>query len=153
MRRAFASSWPRVPDQVDRSITKALAKDPSDRFQTASDFSSALDASETPTTSLPPGYASGNEARSAPPHLQRLRRLLRSATAGSLISVLIAGAWVEWRQSVESETGRSREEYPAENVAVLYLEDRSPGGQLRYLADGLTDEITNRIHPPQTFTL
>src|SRR4030095_650411 len=56
-------------------------------------------------------------------------------------------------QSVESETGRSREEYPAENVAVLYLEDRSPGGQLRYLADGLTDEITNAIAALPQFTV
>jgi len=144
---------PSVPDQVDRSIARALAKDPSDRFRTASDFSSALDASETQTASARPSYASGSELRSAILQRPRLRRLVRIATAGSLISMLAAGGWVEWRQSARSEIDGSREAYPSENVAVLYLEDRSPGGQLRYLADGLTDEIMKAIGALPQFTV
>jgi serine/threonine protein kinase len=116
-----------VPHRVDRSIARALSKHPSARFQTASDFAAAFDVFETTTVPLPK-YRTRNDARSARTHRLRSRPIVRIITASVILSALVAGRSIAWQREARSADDGSRETYPAENVAVLYLEDRSLDG-------------------------
>src|SRR5262245_13413478 len=59
---APSSIKPEIPEELDRIILTALAKDPSKRFQTAEEFSSALAEVEAPDMSRRPRAAPVPEA-------------------------------------------------------------------------------------------
>src|SRR5205085_9997811 len=51
-----------------------------------------------------------------------------------------AGAW-RWKQSA----GHLLTDADSKHVGVLYFDDQSNGGQLRYLADGLTESLISQL--------
>jgi len=69
-----------VPPGVDAAITKALAKTPADRFNTAEEFARALDA----------GVTQAHKAATAPAAKSRMPML---AGAVVVVAALAAGAW------------------------------------------------------------
>jgi serine/threonine-protein kinase len=82
-----------IPPPVERAIGRALAKVPADRFQTAEEFSEALDLGRRPATRGGP--------RDAPP--------LARWTLVALVLGLLAGASVwRWRMSTDSELDGQR---------------------------------------------
>jgi serine/threonine-protein kinase len=120
-----------VPDQVEDVIMKALAKAPADRYQTLDQFVKALEGAET-----------------APLHARRRhgsrqsggkRWIIVGAVAGV---VVLAGAAVLWKMKSAPATADG----PAPSqLAILYFEDKSPGKDQAFLADGLTETLIHEL--------
>jgi len=124
-----------VPEAVEWAVTKALAKVPADRFQTARQFTEALalPTVATPTATL----AAPSAARPAGP--DRRPRIHRKVGLGLALFLAAAGgfwAW-QWRH------GRPHPASP-KMLAVLPFENLGRPED-EYFADGLTEEITSRL--------
>jgi serine/threonine-protein kinase len=109
-----------VPEVVEHTISKVLAKVPADRFASAARFTEALDAGLTARSSSPP-----------PRHA-------RTFWVGALTAAVLA-AVVAIGLSTRPATAALR------TVAVLYFDYLSRDTADAYLADGLTEEITSRL--------
>lgn len=78
------------------------------------------------------------------------QRMLR-ATFLALTLLLTAGVgWGAWEIFLRPGTGEgaatsSAGSYDPTRVAVLYFDDFSPGGELRYFADGLTESLIHEL--------
>ncbi|HEX6617839.1 MAG TPA: serine/threonine-protein kinase, partial [Gemmatimonadales bacterium] len=78
-----------VPEPVERSVTRALAKTPADRFRTAGDFAEALAAPHTTpaAATVPTSIATPSSTH---PFLVR-RRIVALAAAGLGVALAVAG--------------------------------------------------------------
>ena len=142
-----------VPDEVQDVVLQALEKVPADRFARIGEFAAALAEAgsmtmtatirrATPPRAMRYTTRTNRAAPRRPTPLWR-RGALIAATA---IPVLAGGAyaahslWFEGRQ-----VGVSAGELGANRLGVLYFADNSVDGQLRYLADGLTESLIDRL--------
>lgn len=125
-----------VPEHVEATVMRALAKAPADRFRSAEDFADALSGRIAVT--MPRMSATG----AATTAIRRRSRagLLVGGIAVLLVAVMLA-AWL-WLQP--RETVASAGELDPRHVAVLYFDDRTDG-RLAYLADGLTEALIDRL--------
>ena len=152
----LASRAPEVPVQLERIVTKALAKDREERYQTAKDLlidlkalrhELAIEAEvgryKQPTTGSGAAATAGNRqaitSRFPPFGLPRSRLLILVAFLGMLV---IAG--------VVSTLFFRRSPAPApqieiKSLAVLPLENLSGDPAQDYFADGLTDALIGDI--------
>lgn len=115
-----------VPAAFQEVTARALAKEPADRFPTVQRFADALSAA----------------ARASGPRVRARARLVRRAVLIGLgLSALLGGTWAVLRRSAVpggSPLGSRR------MIVVLPFENLGPPSDA-YFAEGLTDEITNRI--------
>ncbi|HEY9448607.1 MAG TPA: serine/threonine-protein kinase [Gemmatimonadaceae bacterium] len=137
-----------VPDAVEDAIVRALAKVPADRFHSAADFVAALTdhegAARRRQESLAAQAIAANTAQRMLPAARRKKRLM-IATAVAL-PLLAAGGWFGWKtMRGASEPEGLQGDFAKNNIAVLYFQDRSPGKQLAYLADGLTEALIDEL--------
>jgi eukaryotic-like serine/threonine-protein kinase len=110
-----------VPEPVERVLAKALAKEPGDRFSTAAEFTSALEAI-------------GSTAR---PQAGGRRRAAALLSLGALVATALLFAL---------GLGEDREEKPAETPTIAVLPFQNLGDpEDSYFADGITEEITSRL--------
>jgi eukaryotic-like serine/threonine-protein kinase len=111
-----------VPIHVEKTIEHALAKAPVDRQATATEFAEELQSS-------PAADAGGFWRRPI-------------ALVAVLMVVAVAGAalWLVLRRRRAAANGVA-----PNTVAVLYCESQSPDTTDVYLADGVTEEITQRL--------
>ncbi len=112
---------PDVPKAVDTALESVLAKDPADRPPTARAFIESLE---------------GVRKATSPQARTRRRNLfVTAAVAAALVTLMIPlRAWFAGARSPPAALD------PA-HVAVLYFDDLSEGGDLRYLADGVTESL------------
>jgi serine/threonine-protein kinase len=132
---------PAVPEPLEEAVKRALEKVPADRFQSMDEFKLAV-LGETPagmhrtTTRFTARYRTVPE----PAPVARSPRT-RWAVAAALLAVLVASgaglAYQRGKKHVAAGTDASR-------VAVMYFDDQSHG-PLRYLADGLTESLIERL--------
>ncbi len=127
-----------IPDELEAVVLQALAKSPADRFRTALEFSEALkQASGVPTRAHESLRARTGSRWTAVP---------KGAFAAALVMVLGIASWGAMRLLRGSpannglETGLDRR-----GVAVLYFEDRTPGGENSHVADGLTEGLITNL--------
>ncbi|MBZ5581298.1 MAG: protein kinase, partial [Acidobacteriia bacterium] len=112
-------------------IGRCLEKNPQRRYQTADDARAALDALQTGSASLWATWSS------MPPR----RRLLGLAVLPPILAALLAAVHPAWfRQALGKGPPRVR------TVAVLPLEDLTPGSQEGYLAEGLHEALITDLH-------
>jgi eukaryotic-like serine/threonine-protein kinase len=116
-----------VPDKVQAAVTRALAKNPAERFQ-MSQFAARLAQLES-------------DIKRAP--ARRSRRLL--------IALALAGLGIA-TFSVIRQTGRGTVQsgaraaaFDPRHIAVLYFQQRTPNDSLAYLADGLTEQLIHQL--------
>jgi len=125
---------PAVSTPAEEILRRLLAKSPADRFDSADELMRALDAA-----------LSGEWKQSAMLPALRHRRLRRAVLLGAGALVL-AGAAVVWMTRRGQSSGGARAGLlDPRTVAVLYFEDLSPGGELRYVADGLTEGLIREL--------
>ncbi|HYT82434.1 MAG TPA: serine/threonine-protein kinase [Gemmatimonadales bacterium] len=127
-----------IPDAVEDAILRALSKVPADRYPTVALFAEAL-ARPSPATGAKRRLT---QARMSVGKRPWARRLVWAAP----VLVLLAAAWAArslWSGSRRS--GASEEGVDPRRIAVLYFEDRSEGGRLRYLADGFTEALIREV--------
>jgi TolB-like protein len=120
---------PVVPPEMQQVLETALAKVPADRFASAAEFAAALEGSG-PKAVVP----------------RRRRRLF--TLAGVALLVLILALATRWgvdspKAHRDSPTPGGWPDQP--RIAVLYFENQGPDSSLRYVADGLTEELIQEL--------
>ncbi len=128
-----------IPPDLEQIVLCSLEKSPADRFHTAAEFADALRA-----------VASGET-----PHLtgslftrahRRWPRWGRPAALGAGVVVLVGGVVTIMIIARPHRPPPIAAGGPdPHNLAVLYFEDRSRGGALGYVADGLTEGLIDEL--------
>jgi TolB-like protein len=115
-----------IPEGVEQTVTKALAKVPADRFASAADFARALqpDGARTLVTPRSSAWA-------------RRRFPLAAATVGFGFAIGL-GVFFVWRRS------RDAAEPPVRRLAVLPFENLGDSADA-YFTDGVTDAVRGKL--------
>ena len=133
-----------IPDAVEDAILKAMNKVPADRFATAQQFAEAL---------LVPSQATGQQRRlsrytTAGATLPAARRFSPRTIGLAAAVILVVGGGAVWIWSPGSgRAGGTIGGLDPRHVAVRYFQDLSPGKELGYLADGLTEGLIDQLSP------
>jgi serine/threonine-protein kinase len=131
-----------VPDWIEATVARALARAPADRWENVNEFSDALDAGAA-------GIGVATLARNRAQQ-KKARRYSTIAIAALVAVAVMAGSWKIWsRRSAEAQ-GSNAPTLDPKRVAVLYFRDLSPTHQLGYLADGLTESVIDQLQNVQT---
>jgi serine/threonine-protein kinase len=137
-----------VPDAVEDAIVRAMAKVPADRFRSATDFSAAL----TDTVGAARRRQDSLKAKAIAaetverPALGSGSKKKAMIAAAVVLPLLAVGGWFGWKATQGAATPEGLEgDYAKKNIAVMYFEDRSPGKQMGYLADGITEALINEL--------
>ena len=135
-----------VPDAVEDAIVRAMAKVPADRFRSAIDFANALTDNEGAALrrvhSLQGhGDPRGDDGRRA----RRRRREEEDADRRrGRDPAARGGGWFAFgRKGAGADPKLAA--MKANDIAVLYFDDRSPDHSLRYLSDGLTEALIHEL--------
>jgi Serine/threonine protein kinase len=138
-----------VPDAVEDAIVRAMAKVPADRFHSATDFAAALTdhegAARRRQESLAAQAIAANTVQRMVSGTGRKKSLMIAAAV--MVPLLAAGGWFGWKTmygTPPTPAGLTGE-LAKNNIAVMYFQDRSPGKQLAYLADGLTEALIDEL--------
>jgi len=138
-----------VPDAVEDAIVRAMAKVPADRFRSATDFAAAMldteGAARRRRDSLrAKAIAADTVEREALGPSKKKTPLIAAAVAVLVLGA--GGGWYAWKQSQGATTPAGLTgDFAKTNIAVTYFEDRSPGKQMGYLADGITESLINEL--------
>ncbi|HZA93286.1 MAG TPA: serine/threonine-protein kinase, partial [Gemmatimonadales bacterium] len=116
-----------VPPKVQAAVARALAKNPADRFH-MSEFAATLAGLESDIKRAP-----ARRAR------QVWTALAVTAVALGTLSVILQS------HRIEPQSGARAAAFDPRHIAVLYFQQRSPRDSLRYLADGLTEELIHQL--------
>ena len=133
-----------TPDAVEEALYRALAKVPADRFPSIAAFADAL---TTPGAAGPMGRRTGlTPALPVAAPAARTSRTRWLVAAGAALVVAAGAGWFA--------LGRTPAAAPAgpdpRNVAVLYFDDRSSGGDLDFLAAGITEALIGELSQVST---
>ena len=127
---------PDLPPKLDEIINRALEKDRDLRYLHASEMRTELQRLKRDTDS---GKRAATVAEAgASTHS---RRLLGRLIAGAVAVVIVGGAFLSWR-SLHSRTSDAA---PIHSIAVLPFANTSKDPEMDYLAEGISDEITNSL--------
>jgi serine/threonine-protein kinase len=118
-----------VPVGVERTITRALARLPADRYPSAGEFARAL-------------QTTGEQAVAAPAPRGGRTLARRAAIAAGVVLALGGTAVLAVR--LRSPAGRGDRASPP-STAVLPFADLSPGSDQEYFSDGLTEELITAL--------
>jgi TolB-like protein len=120
-----------VPEALEHAIHRALARNPADRFPTASDFSRALADAGAAPQGTPPATMTRPTRRGLPG---------RSGIAALLAVALVAGlAWLTLGRSSDAASPS------ASRLAVLPF-SVPPAGQFGYLVEGMVDLLSRNLN-------
>ena len=122
---------PAVPDHIAGSLSRALAKDPADRFNPVAQFTQALTA--IPTAPARSDAVPDRTARSP------RRRWVVLAGGGALL--LAAAGYLLTR----SRSAGGAAEGVIHSIAVMPLDNYSADSTQAYFAEGMTDELTTDL--------
>ena len=134
-----------VPEELEDAILRSLAKAPADRFATALEFSEALKESmATDGKSL--GRADRrSRSRRGKKKSSRSKKsyIITAAVVVPVLAIMaFAGFKMLGKKTVASRIGTDSD---PNHIAVLYFDDQSEGGKLRFLADGLTEALIDEL--------
>jgi eukaryotic-like serine/threonine-protein kinase len=115
---------PGVPEELTRIVTKALAKSPDARYQSARDL--AVDLQQ---------MARQRDVRVAAPRRAQRRRPWLGVTASALILGAAGAATAYWLWGGNRAVG---------SIAVMPF-NNAADPEMEYLADGITDQIIDRL--------
>jgi TolB-like protein/tetratricopeptide (TPR) repeat protein len=133
-----------IPEEVEDAIMVALAKAPADRFSTAGAFAAALQACQQ--TGARTVRRTGRRTASRNRPKEKSWGAIAASVAVAVL-VITGAAWAG-KSFLQGRTGFGRvgiAEFRPERVAVLYFKDLTPDKRLGYLADGLTESLTDAL--------
>jgi len=116
-----------VPEKVQAAVARALAKNPAERFH-MSEFAALLAGLESDSERAP----------------ARRSRQVWTALAVIAVALGVVSAILQSRPGDPQSVARAPA-FDPRNIAVLYFQQRSPQDSLRYLADGLTEELIHQL--------
>jgi eukaryotic-like serine/threonine-protein kinase len=134
-----------IPDEVEDAILRALSKVPADRFATANDFADALRACQQ--SGMYPTLRTGRRTRqNRKPHRNwRFVAAVVAIVIASLGLAAWAGKGALFGAKRPSAVGPGANGFRPERIAVLYFKDESRDKRLGYLADGLSESLTQQL--------
>jgi serine/threonine-protein kinase len=136
-----------VPDAVEDAILRAMAKVPADRFKRATDFAEALTdhagAAQRRLNSLKNVAIPATTVADTPVARGSGRQKL--IIAGIALPLLAAGAFFLYRNLASPAVDSKLAAMKANDIAVLYFDERSPDHSLQYLSDGLTEALIQEL--------
>ena len=147
---AITSLRPLVPPELVTILDRLLAKNPADRFATATDLLAALSTLGVNATPTPPsGYklaamsANYITARSEKPSRKRVASWVPAVgvAAIAVASLAAIGVWRGWPSEQPAPTLATA----AASVAVMPFDPISGGEEAQYFADGITEEIIAQL--------
>ena len=148
----ITSLRPLVPPELVTILDRLLAKNPADRFATATDLLTALSSLGVNATPTPPsGYrlTAVNAPNYVAPRAERpLRKRVASwvpALGVAAIAVASLAAIGVWRGWPGEKAAPSTLATAAASVAVLPFDPISGGEDAQYFAEGLTEEIIAQL--------
>src|SRR5205814_8496891 len=133
-----------LPAGFVRVVDRAIAADPSARFDTAGAFEAALreslgESAAAPAAALPP------TPQTAEPRSSAVRIWARGGLIAASIAVLIVVAFVGWpalrRLGSRYASGSGIRAGAVRSIAVLPLAKLSRDPAEEYFADGITDDV------------
>jgi len=129
-----------VPEHVEATIMRGLAKTPADRFRTAGEFSEALAGRRSVT--MP--RVSRSTLPAAPTFSAKTPGRRNRVAAAVLIAAAAMGiaGWM-WTRP-KSQRAVDGSVLDPRHIAVMYFEDGT-GGKLGYLTDGITEALIDRL--------
>ncbi|MGH7541148.1 MAG: protein kinase domain-containing protein, partial [Gemmatimonadota bacterium] len=142
-----------IPEELDRTVARCLAKLPGDRFQTSRELAAALsdvarraeDVEEPWPRSDRREAAGGRPLEGVRARSPMSRRRWVLAAGGVVLAIAL---WIGLGVRGGGDPPRF-DDAPATfertSIAVLPFEDDSPGGDLGYLAAGLTRELIGQL--------
>jgi DNA-binding SARP family transcriptional activator/TolB-like protein len=80
-----------------------------------------------------------------PPAPARRRRWIAAALGASALVILAVAVGLAVARAGREPAPPAAPQYDARRIAVLYLDDDSPGGDLQYLANGLTEMLIHEL--------
>jgi serine/threonine-protein kinase len=145
-----------VPEEVEEAIFAALEKSPADRPKTCAEFTEILGMplgatatlrvmNRTSTRRTPTGmtrsYPTGMPQAPEPTPVWK-----RPWAVALVVLLLVGGAGAGWKLlggggAPAVDVGG----FPANTIAVLYFDDNSPGKDLGYVADGITEGLIQSL--------
>jgi len=134
-----------VPEELEDAILRALAKAPADRFATALEMSEALKESMATDGKSLGRSDRRSRSRRGKKKASRSKKsyVITAAIVVPVVAVLaIAGFKMLGKRSAASRIGTDSD---PNHIAVMYFDDRSDGGSLRSLADGLTESLIDEL--------
>ena len=137
-----------VPDAVEDAILRAMAKVPADRFRNAMDFAAALVDNEGAARRRRDSMKAKAIAAETVerPALGGGRKKTAMIAAAVALPLLASGGWFAWKATQGTATPAGLEgDFAKSNIAVMYFDDRSPGKQLQYVADGITEALITEL--------
>ena len=123
-----------VPTVLESLVARCLEKRPADRFQSAEELLSQLEALATPSGEITPTGTRPIQGFGSTPHLRLVTGGLLSALAISLIAVVAFFV----RRIRGPGAGDA-------SIAVLYFEDLTRDSADAYLIDGLTEDLATSL--------
>jgi len=130
-----------VPVELERIIAKAMEKDQTLRYQSASEIRTDLQRLRRDTTQG--RVTTGSRVTAVASAGPSRRRLWTGVGTGTLIVALAAAFWLG-RKRPEGGSGASAGAV-ARSIAVLPFVDMSPGQDQEYFTDGLSEELANTL--------
>jgi serine/threonine-protein kinase len=142
---AFSPLGPSVPKSLEAVLNRALAKDPRQRFQSATEMADALRRVRNTTTQETQTVTSFQTIVSAKSAWAKVDAWKYTAA----IVLLAAVAWLVWRHYYHPAVPLPQEK----KIAVLSFEiiGAQSDDSLRALADGLTESITAKLSQVEDF--
>ncbi len=135
-----------IAPELEDVIFCSMAKSPADRFRTAQEMIDALKTIETggmPKLRSTQARQRQSTVMMAPPSPWR-RALVPALTAVGAVAVGIA-VWQVFLADGSRRPTAIDGGLDPKRIAVLYFQDLTPGGQLSYVADGLTEGLIERL--------
>jgi serine/threonine-protein kinase len=132
-----------VPEELEDAVLRALAKAPVDRFATASEFAEAL--KESLATDGKSHGRADRRARSRRGKRPKRSRKSYMIMAAAVVPVVAGLAFAGVHSLKKSPASRMGSDSDPSRIAVLYFEDQSEGGKLKFLADGLTESLIDEL--------
>ncbi len=128
---------PGFPHALDDVIMRALQKVAGDRYPSIQAFDAALAVASPDRNTSPSSPPVQAGERVAPPHR------LRPVSAAAVAILLAGGGYLAYRGFRDREAvGR---EATATVIAVIPCEDRTASADLAYVAEGLSENLVNRL--------
>jgi serine/threonine-protein kinase len=131
--RPLAATRDQLPSGIDAAVSKALARVPADRFQSATEF----------TDSLARAASAPVVAPTVPP--PRARKSQRQLIAPLGLFALLVIALLLWRRRSESQPADLDSPPKAASVAVLPFRNLGRDSSEEYLSDGITEDLINSL--------
>jgi TolB-like protein len=136
---------PSVPEEIERTVTRALAMVPADRFAAAGEFAKALEAGELTgreraelPAAKPVPPAGMSTARVPAASHPRASRGLVLLGLGFLLGLGVLFAWRRSHAGGDGNTGGVK------TIAVLPFENLG-ASEDEYFSDGMTDEVRGKL--------